>query len=102
MKTSVQYFKLLFLNTLLTGLMTAICILISFQLGWADTGDHTTDTGMLQIGLIILHIILNYLLITKPKKYGVICFLIVNVFIISLYVAIWVFLKGPIFGYYDN
>ena len=102
MKKSVQYFKLLFLNTLLTGLMTASCILISFQLGWADTGDHITDTGMLQIGLIILHIILNSLLITKPKKYGVICFLIVNAFIISLYVAIWVFFKGPIFGYYDS
>ena len=87
---------------MLTGLMTASCILISFQLGWADTGDHNADTRLLQIGLIISHLILNSLFITKPKKYGVICFLIVNVFIISLYVAIWVFFKGPIFGYYDS
>ena len=93
---------ILFVNILLAVLMTFACVATSFQLGWADTGDHTSDTWMLYLGYIILHLILNLLLITKPKKNRPLVVLAISIFIWALYGLIWVCFKGEVFGYYGK
>ena len=102
MKKVVSIFIILIINILLSGLMTFACVITSFQLGWADTGDHTFDTRILYYGYIILHLIANLLLITRPKKNKPLLVVAVSVFIIVLYVLIWVCFKSEIFGYYGG
>ncbi len=102
MKEFVKIIIILSLNILLSGLLTLACVLTSFQLGWADTGDHTVDTLLVFCGYIILHLILNLLLITRPKKHTPFLVFAICVFILILYGFIWVYLKADVFGYYEG
>jgi hypothetical protein len=102
MKKAVNTIVIVVVNILLSGLMTFACVITSFQLGWADTGDHTLDTWLLYCGFIILHLIANLLLITRPKKNKPLFVVATCVFIIALYGLIWVCFKAEVFGYYDG
>jgi|GEM_PF-4128163 len=97
MSKTLKIIIILATNILLAGLFIVAWVLISFQLGWADTGDHSTEALALYIGLIVFHLIFNLLFITRPKKYTSLVILVVCVFILALYGL--VYLRADVFGY---
>jgi hypothetical protein len=80
--------KIIILNVLLFVAMFLGVVDLGFQLGWADTGNHDTATWLLYYGFMLVHLIINFFLITSYKANTLSTIALSNALILIMYLTV--------------
>lgn len=73
------------LNVCLFIVLFAVYYIIGFLLGYGSNDNYVANSWLLYLGVVIIHLVINLLFISKPKSIAVNHFILSSILILSLY-----------------
>ena len=77
--------KIYLLNVCLFIVLFAVYYTTAFLLGYGSNDNYVVNSWLLYLGVVIIHLVINFLFISKPKSIIINHFILSSLLILSLY-----------------